>query len=133
MFCADLSFLVDYLNGEEVVEAWLVAPEQQPIHAPTVSLLEVYRGVLRANMSGGLDGAVDGLDWTEPIEFTDAAAQETAKIEHELRATGERIGFADRQIGGVAREAGATLVTRDDHFERIDGLDVERYDLVAEK
>lgn len=127
MLCADTSFLVDYVNGEAAAEAWLADHEKQPVHAPTVALFEVYRGVLRADLPGGLDGAADALDWVEPLPLTGAAARETARVEHELRTVGEQIGFADRLIAGVARESGATLVTRDGHFERVDGLDVDLY------
>lgn len=124
----DTSFLIDYLDGAADAEDWLADNEREPVHAPTVGLFEVYRGVLRADLPRGLDGAVDALEWTEPFAFTASAAREAARIEAELHATGERIGVADRQIAGIARDAGATLVTRDDHFRRVDGLDVVRYD-----
>lgn len=128
MLCTDTSFLIDYLNGVSAAEDWLADHERQPIHAPTVALFEVYRGVLRADLPGGLDGAADALDWTEPLRFTDPVARETARVEHELRTVGEQINFADRLIAGVCRQHGARLVTRDGHFESVSGLEVERYD-----
>ena len=42
---------------------------------------------------------------------------------------GEEISVADYPIAGTARNAGATLVTADPDFERVDGLDVDRYDV----
>lgn len=128
MRCTDTSFLVDYLNGVDTAENWLADHERQPIHAPTVALFEIYRGVLRADLPGGLDEAADSLDWTEPLHFTDAAARETARVEHELRTAGEQINVADRMIAGVCRHHGARLVTRDGDFEHVHGLDVERFD-----
>lgn len=71
MRCTDTSFLVDYPNGVDAVEAWLADHERQPIHAPTVALFEIYRGALRAERPGGLDEAADALDWTEPLRFTE--------------------------------------------------------------
>jgi predicted nucleic acid-binding protein len=127
MLSVDTSFLVDYLNGAPEAGEWLSAHESEPIHAPTVALFEVYRGALRADLPGGLERTAEALSWIEPMPFTDAAARETAHVEAELRAAGEQINFADRQIAGVAREAGSTLVTADAHFERVDGLDVEFY------
>lgn len=127
MHCVDTSFLIDYLNGEPAAEDWLAANESEPIHAPTVALFEVYRGVLRADLPGGLEEATDALAWTVPLPFSDTAAQETARVEHELRTSGAQINYADRQIAGTARDAGATLVTRDVDFRRVDGLQVVRY------
>lgn len=128
MRCVDTSFLVDYLNGDPAAEDWLAAAESESIHAPTVALFEVYRGVLRAELPGGLEAATDALEWTIPLPFSEPAARETARVEHELRTAGEQINYADRQIAGIARNAGATLVTRDRGFRRVDGLDVVRYD-----
>lgn len=106
----------------------MAAHEDVPLHVPTVARFEIYRGAPRADLPGGLEGAVEALDWIEPLPFTDAAARETVRVEHELRTAGDQINVADRLIAGTAREAGATLVTRDAPFERIDGLDVTRYD-----
>lgn len=128
MHCVDTSFLIDYLNGDQAAEDWLAANEREAIHAPTVALFEVYRGVQRAELPGGLEEATDALEWTIPLPFSEPAARETARVEHEHRTTGEQINYADRQIAGIAREAGATLVTRDEDFRRVDGLDVVRYD-----
>lgn len=128
MLCVDTSFLIDYLNGETAAEEWLTDHEHQPIHAPTVALFEIYRGVLRADLPGGLDSAADALDWMEPLAFTAGAARETARVEHELRNDGEQINFVDRLIAGICRHHGARLVTRDGDFTRVDGLTVERFD-----
>lgn len=128
MRCVDTSFLVDYLNGEPAAERWLESHEHQPLHTPTVALLEVYRGVLQADLPGGIDTASDGLAWIEPLPLTASAAEECALVEHELREAGKQINFADRLIAGIAREAGATLVTSDADFSRVSNLTVERYD-----
>ncbi|PSQ15686.1 VapC toxin family PIN domain ribonuclease [Halobacteriales archaeon QS_8_69_26] len=128
MRCADTSFLVDYLTGDDRARVWLADNEDRPLHVPTVARFEIYRGALRADLPDGLSGAVEGLDWTEPLPFTDAAARESARIGHELREAGAQTNVADRLIAGTAREAGATLVTRDADVERVEGLDVVRYD-----
>ena len=57
----------------------------------------------------------------------DAAAKEAALIEAELLDAGERVNLGDTLIAGVCRHNGARIVTRDKHFERVQGLDVEKY------
>lgn len=58
----------------------------------------------------------------EPLPLTFDGAAEAAEIDAELHADGAPIGALDTLIAGFAREAGATLVTADDHFDRVDGL-----------
>ena len=48
-------------------------------------------------------------------------------VDAELHDSGTPIGALDTLVAGIVREAGATLVTADDHFERVNGLDVHRY------
>ena len=69
--------------------------------------------------------AVDtALGWTETLGFTDRAARDAAAIRAALLDNGNMIGVADTLIAGTSWVAGATLVTADDHFERVPGLSV---------
>jgi tRNA(fMet)-specific endonuclease VapC len=65
-----------------------------------------------------------GLTWLNVEPFTDEVAEEAAEIQHELRKAGQVLSKADNLIAGQVREAGATLVTRDDDFERVEDMDV---------
>ncbi|MFC7080616.1 PIN domain-containing protein [Halorussus caseinilyticus] len=70
---------------------------------------------------------MNGLDWVEPLPMTDATAREAALVEAELLDTGNRINLGDVLIAGICRHNGARIVTRDDHFERVQELDVLAY------
>jgi len=48
-------------------------------------------------------------------------------VEAELLDAGNRINLGDVLIAGVCRHHGARIVTRDEHFGRVDGLDVLGY------
>lgn len=87
MHCVDTSFLIDYLNGEQLAEDCLAVNEGETIHVPTEAIFEIYRGVLRAELPGGLEEATDALEWTVSLPFSDPAARETARVEHELRGS----------------------------------------------
>ena len=63
------------------------------------------------------------LDWVEFVPFSVADAAETARIESELVARGERIRVSDTMIAAAARDRGERLVAADEHFERVADLD----------
>lgn len=105
--------------------------ESEPMYAPTVVHWEVLRGAARLHGPEGLERLRAELTWLASLPLTMAAAFEAAEIEAELRVRGEEISAADYPIAGTARNAGATLVTSDPDFERIDRLDVVRYDTVG--
>lgn len=54
-------------------------------------------------------------------------AWEAGRIERELAALGARLGENDNWIAATARTWGLPLVSRDDAFERVQGLRVVRY------
>jgi predicted nucleic acid-binding protein len=126
MHCLDTSALVDYLEGEASIGAFLTT-NQQPFFAPTVSLHEVFVGAARLRGTDGVADARSDLSWVRPLPLTADGAAEAALVDAELHATGAPIGAMDTLIAGVVREAGATLVAADAHFEGVDGLDVVDY------
>ncbi|ARS90418.1 type II toxin-antitoxin system VapC family toxin [Natrarchaeobaculum aegyptiacum] len=128
MNCLDTSVIVDYLHGIDEVGAYVRAHESEPLFAPTISLQETFVGAVRTRGSEGLERVRADLDWIEPIDLTVDAAAEAAVIDNELHREGTPIGSLDTLIAGTVRAAGGTLVTRDRHFERVDGLEVTHID-----
>lgn len=127
MLAFDTSFLLDYLDGEDATAEFLAAHEDKPFHAPTLALFEVYRGAARVGEPEQMERAVSALSWVDPLPLTDATAREAAAIESELRNDGMPINLGDVLIAGVCRHNGARVVTRDDDFDHVDGLNVVRY------
>ena len=129
MKAVDTTFLVDYLteDGEGPVAEFLEATENEPLYTSTLALNEVYRGVIFADGAGTVDDLSRRLEWLERLPFTEASAREAVAVERELRADGEPINRLDVLIAGVVREVGAELVTRDEHFRAVDGLEVVEY------
>ncbi|ESS05516.1 MAG: putative nucleic acid-binding protein, contains PIN domain protein [uncultured archaeon A07HB70] len=127
MNCLDTSALVDYLHGEESIATFLQENEQRPLFAPTVALHEVFVGGARLRGEGGIEDTREDLEWVEPLELSADSAAEAALIGAELHDAGADIGPMDVLIAGTVRNAGGTIVTADDHFERVDGLDLHQY------
>ncbi len=56
-----------------------------------------------------------------------ATARRYAAIKNELRRQGRPIPENDLWIAATALEHGLLLVTRDEHFQHIGGLEIERW------
>lgn len=127
MIALDTSFLLDYLDGVDAAAAYLRDREDKPFFAPSLALFEVYRGAARTEGRDGVDRVATALDWVDPLPLSEPAAREAAVVEAELLEAGDRINLGDALIAGVCRHNGARIVTRDSHFDRVDGLDVDTY------
>lgn len=131
MLCPDTSFLLDYLDEDRPAstdaKVFLDDRQDRNYRIPSVAFFEVLRGGARLRGPTGVADLVDQLGWANHLPLTPAAAREAALIDVELVAAGQEINLADVMIAGAVREAGGTVVTRDDHFSRVDGLAVETY------
>ena len=126
MNCLDSSFLIDYFDRSQAVEAFLNEHADAPFGAATVTFHEVLFG--QGKHAGvPVQEVAAKLDWVEPLPFTHGAALRAAEIRRTLKGQGDPIGIQDALIGATALEHGATVITRDDDFERVPGLGVERY------
>ena len=63
----------------------------------------------------------------DTIPFENNDASEAAKLYRKLRGGGTMIPELDIMIAGTALSRGLTLVTRDGHFKRVNGLELEFY------
>lgn len=127
MIALDTTFLLDYLDGVEATAEFLEDNQSKPFYTPSLVLFEVYRGASRTGGAATLDDVRSGLAWLDVLPLDSAAAREAARIESELLESGTPINLGDALIAGICRHHGARIVTRDQHFERVDGLGVESY------
>ena len=127
MNCLDANAVIDYLHGNDAIANYLDEYGHLPQFAPTVVLHEVFAGAARLRGREGVEATRQDLDWLEPLELSVEGAAEAALVRAELHADGTPIGPMDTLIAGIVRECGGTLITADDHFDRVDGLDVQYY------
>jgi len=112
MNCLDSSFLIDYFDRSQAVEAFLSEHADAPFGAPTVTFQEVL-------FSQGKHAGVPvqevaaKLDRVEPLPFTHGAALRAAETRRALEGQGKAIGIQDALIGATALEHGATVITWD--------------------
>lgn len=131
MYCPDTNFLIDYLDEDrpasENAKALLEANSDREYRIPSVAFFEVLRGGARLRGAAGVTDLIEQLDWADHLPLTPSAAREAALIDGELEQSGQKINLGDVLIAGTVREASGTIVTRDSHFENVDGLNVKRY------
>lgn len=125
MKLVDTSFLIDYARGDGGALQYL-EEHDEPIGASTIVLSELYRGLIHTqNMTP--EEAQAKYEWVDALAFTRDCGARAAEIYVRLRADGRLIPRSDIYIAGTAVSAGVPLVTRDGHYDRIDGLTVETY------
>lgn len=122
----ETSYLVDYEKGRDVARSYYDAHRHEPLTSTPIAVFELAFGVVWDG-ERNLRTLQESLQWVEFVPFTIADAIAGATIQAELQAEGARLPIGDVMIAGVARNRGATLVAGDDHFERIEGLDVENH------
>jgi predicted nucleic acid-binding protein len=121
----DSSFCADFLRGREAAKAYRLAHRNESLVLSSIGYYELYHGAVKEGRDPGrID---DHLPWVERIDYDPTHALEGARIRQELDARGQRIQHPDMMLAGVARSLGVPVVTADDGFERVDGLDVENH------
>ncbi|MFW5896208.1 MAG: PIN domain-containing protein [archaeon] len=122
----ETSYLVDYLRGRPAADGYYGEHRHESMVASTVSMFELAYGVIH-EAPDDLDDLMDALHWVDFLPVSTGDAVEAARVDGELAAAGDRIPVPDLLLAGVARNRGATVVARDEHFERVAGLSVDRY------
>lgn len=127
----DTTFIIDLLHGDRDATEYLdvVERENRPEKVSAVTVLELYEAVPQLNAPGERRRAIlDVLDTRHAVAADETVMRKAGKISGTLRARGEEIDREDCVIGATALLNDEPVVTRNhDHFERIDGLDVETY------
>lgn len=127
MIVTDTSFLVDYLDGADEAGVFVENHRDQPFYAPTLALFETYRGGARAGGPESVERIEEALEFVQPLPLDETIAREAALLEAELLDDGNPINLGDVLVAATCRHHGARLVSDDDHFENVQGLEVLDY------
>ncbi|KDS90702.1 twitching motility protein PilT [Halorubrum saccharovorum] len=127
----DTTFIIDVLHDDRDAVRYLdlIERENRPEKISSITVLELYEAVPQLNAPEDRRQAIlDVLDTRHAVAADETVMRKAGKISGSLRACGEEIDREDCIIGATALLNDEPVVTRNrDHFERIDGLDVETY------
>ena len=127
----DSTFLIDLLRRTDQ-KALRKAEELDQLSdlkiISSISVLELWRGSLRLVHQEREKQKIDELLQTLVVYPVDElVAKKAAEIEADLLGQGTMIDLEDIMIAAIAMVNGEKLVTRDNHYTRIDGLKVIKY------
>jgi predicted nucleic acid-binding protein len=127
----DTSFIIDLLRGDENAKRLLdlVEKEARPQKVSSVTVLELYEGVVRSQTpETKRERILEILETKHVVSADHSVMRKAGKLSGELINDGERIEREDCVIAATALLNDEPIITRNTkHFGRIDGLEVRSY------
>ena len=125
-YVLDTNIVIAFIDRDASVHDHIVAADE--IFIPVHVLGELYFGAFK---SGRADENVTRIDdlarWCAILSADEATAKIYGALRRKLRLQGKPIPENDIWIAAVAQQWSATVATRDDHFEAIEGLAMEKW------
>ena len=122
----DTNIVIALFAKEAVVQQRLAATEE--VFVSSVVLGELYYGAQKSSRVEANIARVTTFATANAILVCDTVtAQDYGAIKNQLRAKGQPIPENDIWIAATAKQHQLTLVTRDGHFQAIEGLVVEQW------
>jgi len=129
----DTTFLIHYWAGREAAKDYLETHEKEEFVTTTLNIKEIAVG---RKIQGKLDPIEiqTTFEWTTilpfQVEHAFIAGELEAAFHQDEKVNQDKINSlsGDLLIGAIAKETGATVVTRNtDDFQLLDGVSVESY------
>ncbi len=130
MACLDTTFLVDLLRGRKDVGNLKeeLSRSESILAVASPSIMELWFGACQAKASEQEKEKINQLLLSlEVLDLDEKSAKEAGEIEGELFAKRQVIETEDVMIAAIARVHNEKVVTRDNHYTKIDGLKVLKY------
>ncbi|WP_254768599.1 type II toxin-antitoxin system VapC family toxin [Salinilacihabitans rarus] len=127
----DTSFIIDLLRGDENAKRILdiVEKEARPQKVSSVTVLELYEGVVRSQTpETKRERILEILETKHVVSADHTVMRKAGKLSGKLINGVERIEREDCIIAATALLNDEPVITRNTkHFGRIDGLEVRTY------
>ena len=126
----ETSFLIDLLknNKEAVLLMKNLVDNEDVIGIATPTIFELWSGVTALNKPEEERSRVISLiSQLVAYPLDEESAEIAGKINGDLIKKGLKIEPQDLMIAGIAIKNNKKVLTRDEHFKRIEGLGIEEY------
>lgn len=98
------------------------------LYLPVIVLGEYRYGIARSRAVSLLEAWLEQMEnELVVLDITSATSRYYAKIRNDLRIKGKPIPENDLWIAALAKEYRQPLISKDSHFESIDGLDLLKW------
>jgi len=122
----DTNIAIGFLAGDESVVKRVA--EAAEVLAPVVAVGELYFGAHRsARAEQNLDRVREFVSAVSVVGVDSDTAAVYGRLKDVLRSKGRPIPDNDLWIAAIGMQHDLTIVTRDAHFESVDGLTIERW------
>ncbi len=119
----DTSAVLAFFNGSESIKNTLNNAET--VYLPSISVGELYFGACKCSRPAQERKKIDAIiAQTEKLSVDYATAEVYASIIYDLELAGNRIPLNDVWIAALAIQHDCTLLAKDAHFYRIEGLSI---------
>jgi len=130
LVCLDTDLIIGILRGDETAKEVVSRLEQknEEISTTVITVYELLKGALASANPEKAQLSVRGLlSRTRLLTLTEEASSRAAILFTELQKKGTAIGELDILIAAICISNQETLLTRDEHFSRIQAIDLRRW------
>lgn len=122
----DSNIAVAFLNGDSNVRE--LVDKADEIYLPAIALGELYYGAFNSSRKPENLEKIDGFkDEVYLLDCDEYTAKIYGEVKKGLKDKGTPIPENDIWISAIAIQYGLTVVTRDSHFDYVEGLNIERW------
>jgi len=126
-YCFETSFIIDFLREKNDAIEKYRAIKAQKLETTSVVAWEILRGPKLYGRVKEYNDAIKFLERLNILPFTLTSSRIASEIELELKEKGRSVNLIDVLIAATAIENNSKLVTRDEGYENIKGLEVVFY------
>jgi tRNA(fMet)-specific endonuclease VapC len=125
-YLLDTNIIIALFADEAVVKVSFRGAAE--IFVPSIALGELYYGAHKSKRSiENLARIENFAQQSVVLSCNQEASRSYGKIKHQLRKKGRPIPENDIWIAAIALQHDLTLVTRDVHFQEVEGLKIEAW------
>jgi tRNA(fMet)-specific endonuclease VapC len=125
-YLLDSNIAVAFLNGDPNVRE--LVDKADEIYLPAIALGELYYGAFNSSRKPENLEKIDGFkDEVYLLDCDEYTAKIYGQVKKGLKDKGTPIPENDIWISAIAIQYGLTVVTRDSHFDYVDGLNIESW------
>ena len=125
-YLLDSNIIIDIFRGDK--EAISRVKRIDVVYVPVIVIGELYYGANKSDQTPKRKLEVEQLEeMVTVLNITRSTARIYGEIKDKLRAKGRPIPENDIWIAAISIEHQLTLITKDKHFENVEGINIEEF------
>ncbi len=127
MTIIDTNVMIQFLNGspEALEKIRDISNSNDRVAITIITVYEMLKGAyLSSEREANLKDVKDAISNIHVFDLSPEACEEASRIFYELKRSGKMISEFDILIAAIAKANGEAIVTRDQHFKSIKGIEL---------